>query len=369
MIEAAASAECRSLQSDGSVLTIRATRRPRANRAEVKCTLIGHAAIGERVQEVVRLARHTEARYDSREQVLISIDPPPQAHQRQWELAAVLADRMVRGLYQPTPTMVYAQGCSDQWQRGQINPLDEAARLQLISLVQNQPPAAAPCLIIIGGPPGVAPAATDQHAWRSISHLGGLHGHPDPAALVSSSRCWFPMHSGGVHDSLNWVEVCVHPLQSPAQTVAPDTEESTITVVGLPLTRQLVVRQVLAAARQFDPKGEGRWRTVVYFGQSQFQGDSYQLALVMADRIARGRDFAARGRLIASGCSNAWDSGQVQTVEGCAAKCALLAAHLTAGDRILLPKAWQPDVPQALLDAVKRQGASLACIERIGFWR
>jgi hypothetical protein len=381
MIDYPAHAQCYCLQDDGAILTIRASRRPRANRAEVKCAISGQAALGERVQEVVRLARHTEARYDSREQVLISIDPIPVSTRRDWELAVVLADRMVRGLYQPGRSRVFAQGCSDHWHLGRINPIDESERGRLVQLfrqaqqvqsgqIGEDPLSGQACLLVLGAPAdGSVAAMPCDHAGQaeilSLGHLAALQGHPDPAGLVSSSRSWFPLHSGGVHDSLNWVEVSVYPL---AQTDPQRGEEDTIAVPGLGLTQQLAVRQVLAAARQFDPKGEGRWRSIVHFGQSQFQGDSYQLALVMADRIARGRDFAARGRLIASGCSNVWHSGQVQTVEGCAAKCALIMSQLASGDRILLPKAWQQDVPHALLEAVRQQGATLACIERIGFF-
>jgi hypothetical protein len=380
----AASAECRCLLDDGRVLTVRASRRPRANRAEVKCTLPGQPALSERVQEVVRLARHTEALYDSRLQVVLSLDPLPAAHQREWELAAVLADRMVRGLFQPSLPLVYAAGFSDQWQLGRIDGAGASARARLAQHVHRI--VAPPCLLILGGPAATAadhvnaddadqdnPA--EQHQWLTISHLGGLHGHPDPGATVAASRAWFPLHSGGLHDCLSWVEVSVRPLQHIAEfapnfaaNAATEEEESSITVLGLDLTQQLAVRQVLMAARQFDPKGEGRWRTVVRFGPGRFHGDSYQLALVMADRIARGRDFAARGRLIASGCSSAWHSGLVQTVAGCGPKSTLILAQAQAGDRVLLPKAWQTDLPDGYAAALKGKGASLACIARIGFF-
>ena len=51
-------------------------------------------------------------RFDSRDQVVISIDRAPGAHERDWELAVVLADRMVRGVYQPAAP-VLANGWSD----------------------------------------------------------------------------------------------------------------------------------------------------------------------------------------------------------------------------------------------------------------
>jgi hypothetical protein len=130
------------------------------------------------------------------------------------------------------------------------------------------------------------------------------------------------------------------------------------------------VRQALAAARHFDAghgRGAGtRWRTTVRFGQPHFQGRSFELALVLADRIARGREFLPRGRLIASGQSDAWHAGRVDTVEGIAPKCALLLREAAPGDRILLPQAWQAALPEDFAFRLRALGASMACVERIG---
>ena len=72
-------AECRSLLADGSTMTVTATRRPRATRAAIKCSAAGAPALAERMLTVLRLARHTEARFDSRDQVVVSIDRAPGA--------------------------------------------------------------------------------------------------------------------------------------------------------------------------------------------------------------------------------------------------------------------------------------------------
>ena len=323
-------AECRSLLADGSTLTVTATRRPRANRADVKCSAAGAPALAERMLHVVRLARHTEARFDSRDQVVISIDCRPGAHERDWELAVVLADRIVRGVYQPAGPLL-ANGWSDEWQLGRIGGHDTGA---------------APADALLGGPSGLA-------------HLGMLTGQPDPAAAVSSARAWFPLHSGGINDSLCWVEVSVYPLAREG-----GEEEDAIAAPGLDLTQQLAVRQALAGARHFDARGLGRWRSVVRFGQPRFHGNSFELALVMADRIARGREFLPRGRIIATGCSGAWHAGRVDPVDGCEPKCALILQQAVAGDRILLPAAWE--AAPAFSEAARERGASVAFIERIG---
>jgi hypothetical protein len=330
MSDRPASARCRTTLADGSVATVTATRRPRDGRADVKCP--------ERMQHVVRLARLTEARMDSRDQVVISIDRNPAPHERDWELAAVLADRMVRGVWQGVwqgvshgGEAVHANGWSDHWQLGRVDGHAHAA------------PGA-----ILGGALGLA-------------HLGGLLGQPDCGASVASARAWFPLHSGGIHDSLCWVEVSVYPLAAPG-----GEEEDSIAAPGLDLAAQHAVRQALAGARHFDGRALGRWRTVVRFGQPRFQGNSFELALVMADRLARGREFVPRGRVIATGCSSAWHAGQVEPVDGCQPKCALIAREALAGDRILLPKAWEAGLAPAFLPAVRAAGASVACIDRIG---
>ena len=324
------SAQCRTTLGDGSIATVTATRRARMGRADVKCGAVGDPALAERMQQVVRLARHTEASVDSRDQVVISIDRTPGPHERDWELAVVLADRMVRALWQGNG-VVHANGWSQHWQLGRIDGHDNA-----------------PAGAMLGGPAGLA-------------HLGGLCGQPDSGASVASARGWFPLHSGGINDSLAWVEVSVYPL-----ACAAGEEDDSIAAPGVDAAVQLAVRKALAGARHFDGRGLGRWRTVVRFGQPRFQGNSFELALVMADRIARGREFIPRGRVIASGCSSAWHAGQVDPVEGCAPKCALIAREALAGDRILLPKAWESALAADFGAGLRARGASLVCIDRIG---
>jgi hypothetical protein len=324
-------AECRSMNADGSTITMTATRRPREGRADVKCGAPGLPALADRMQQVVRMARHTEVRFDSRDQVVISMDRAPGANPRDWELAAVLADRMVRGLL-PLKTLV-ANGWSDEWHLGRIG--GHGLR-------------AAPAHVLLGGADG-------------LPHLGALDGHPDPSAAVSSARAWFPLHSGGINDSMGWVEVSVYPLEA-----ADADEEVAIAVPELDLAGQHAVRHALAGARHFDGRRGTRWRTTVRFAQPRFQGNSYELALVLADRIARGREFLPRGRILASGCSSAWHAGRVEPVSGLAAKCALLLGEAAAGDRVLLPRACQAQLPSGFGQELRERGASLALVERIG---
>lgn len=321
--------ECRSTLANGAVLTVTAVRRPRGGRAEVKCSGPGGPALAERMQQVARLARLTEARHDSRDQVLLTMDRAPAAAERDWELAVVLADRMARGVIADAP--LHANGWSDHWQLGRIDGHDVKTAAGLL-----------------GGP-------------GQLAFLGALAGQPDAGDAVSSARAWFPLHSGGINDTLSWVEVSVYPLTEPV-----GEEEDSIAAPGVDLTRQLAVRRALCGARRFDARGEGRWRTAVRFAEPRFQGNSFELALVLADRMARGREFLARGRVIATGCSSAWQSGRVDAVQGCAPKCALVLSQAAAGDRVLLPRAWEGELPEGFAAALRARGASMACIERIG---
>jgi hypothetical protein len=155
--------------------------------------------------------------------------------------------------------------------------------------------------------------------------------------------------------------VSVRPLSQ-----AGDDEEAAIAAPGLDPVRQARVRAVLSDARHFDARAAGQWRTTVRFGETGFQGDSYEFALVMADRMARGREFMARGRVIATGASSAWHAGRVDGVEALERKCALIAREATPGDRVLLPREWEGRLPAGLREALRERGASLACVERIG---
>lgn len=373
-IQRPASAECRTVLADGRIAIVTASRRPRANRADVKCAVPGSPALAARMQQVIRLARHTEARFDSREQVVVSIDGTPADNDRGWELAAVLADRLVRGVWQPGPGAIGAHGWSDAWHEGTgISSGVHAAA----ALARACPDA----FIITGALPGdiagdiagdaganVPPAPAPASPALVLPHLGALSGHTDPASAVSTARAWFPLHSGGVHDALAWVEVSVTPWPPDAPGM---DEEETIIAPELNAVGQLAIRQVLAAARHFDGRALGRWRTVVRFSETRFHGNSYELALVMADRLARGREFVPRGRLIATGCSGAWHAGRVDPVQELPAKLTLIVRQAGAGDRILLPEGNIPgenaDTVQAeAMAAIRAQGATMARIARIG---
>ena len=124
------------------------------------------------------------------------------------------------------------------------------------------------------------------------------------------------------------------------------------------------VASVLKAARMLESHDGRSWRTTVSFGRA-FELNSYQLALVLADRLARGRLLPPRGRLIATGASSNWADGHVETVGGLPAKCRLIVAHVASGDRVLVPAAWLPQLPAGFSAELRQRGASVAGVERL----
>jgi len=62
----------------------------------------------------------------------------------------------------------------------------------------------------------------------------------------------------------------------------------------------------------------------------------------------------------------AWHAGRVDTVDGREPKLALIFDQVNKGDRVLLPKAWQDELPPGFAAGLRQKGASLACIDKIG---
>jgi hypothetical protein len=116
--------------------------------------------------------------------------------------------------------------------------------------------------------------------------------------------------------------------------------------------RQRLAR-LLAAARAADKDEQWSrdWDTEIAFS-GPFSGNSWELALVLADRLARGRLHASSGHLIATGAiavdaDDATDKDRlhqtlaVRDVEGDEVKLCGIAELASQGDRVLLPSAWE----------------------------
>jgi len=198
-----------------------------------------------------------------------------------------------------------------------------------------------------------------------VTHLGGLHGQPDPVAALRRARTWFPLVGSTVErDHLAWAEVVVLPQH--ADQPQPDEEGDTIRVAGTPakgVEKQVI--SILEQARYADAVHCAKWQTVVRLSRWDFTDNSFELALVLADRIARGREVPAQGRLIATGCSRRWATGEVDTVAGHAQKTRLFVQEAAPGDRILMPAAWRDEVDEQQLKTMRQRGASVAMIEQV----
>lgn len=170
----------------------------------------------------------------------------------------------------------------------------------------------------------------------------------------------------GAANCLSWVEVAQIAQIAQASAESNEAGQPEILVCGQNKSLVWQVEQVLQAARSNESRSASGWRTAVYFAPDHFVGDSWQLALVLADRISRGRAFAARARLIASGTSSQWQHGVVEDVAGCQQKAALILAGLEPGDRILMPQHWQAELPKDFAQQLQAKGASYALLQTLG---
>lgn len=337
-----------------------------------KCDVPGSPELARRLRAVISQARLTEPRYDSRSQVQLTVSSADfDVREGHWELAAVVADRLARRRFTSLEPRVWAHGRSQDWTSGQVSGssdwADALRRIRSFESEASQLVLAVPCSSLDS-----TTQAALQADWRGeltlLSHLGGLLGHPDELQSVSRASTWFPLVGGGVgdHDTLARVDVAVRErvdAVTDASTADPAPEDP-IEVNGLPWTQRHAAASVLSAARMLDKRSVRRWVTVASFSQS-FQMRSYELALVLADRLARGRMLPPRGRLIATGMSANWSVGAVAAVDGLEAKCRLMLRHLGAGDRILVPSDWWPLLAPDFRAEVRSRGASLAHVSQV----
>lgn len=128
------------------------------------------------------------------------------------------------------------------------------------------------------------------------------------------------------------------------------------------------IKALLAATRQADPDtlSTPGWHTTVTFS-TNFSGNSWELALVLVDRIARGSLVPPCGRLFASGgvvSPQDLEDGvyasplDVVNVEGEATKLDLLQRVASIGDRILVPADWSKSA-RLLVETARVNGASV----------
>lgn len=107
---------------------------------------------------------------------------------------------------------------------------------------------------------------------------------------------------------------------------------------------------------------------MVRFPDHAFMDSSWQFALVVADRIARGRDFCGLGKTVASGriLPDVGERfGNVFAVGAIEQKCALILRQAERHMRVLLPAACRDQVPAAFLETLSAQGAGCALVAKL----
>lgn len=304
----------------------------------------------------------------------VRIQPSPEPGDRGWELALVLADRIARdaagAFATPTEGRVFAYGHSDAWELGRLASLSAAEATLLNDRLREVMTPDDRALIGIGA--GTAPAIEAleaQHPERlqTIGHLGAVLGRPDAADAVRRYRVAFPV-VGGVH-RLEWVEVSVRPCTAgEREWAAAEAGRDAATLLGIArpsLSRR--VGEVLEQSRLWDGETRHRWHTAVRFSRD-IDDNSWQLALVLADRIARGREIAPKGRLIATGMAahgdTDWQTGAIGAVGQVAQKLDLLLAEsLGKGDRVLVPHAARDELDRSTAVArLRERGVTVAAV-------
>lgn len=210
-----------------------------------------------------------------------------------------------------------------------------------------------------------------QAIIKRASHLSSFSGN-----LRAGTRrphqavAYFPVVTGNAAQ-LHEVQVTVSPLPSDRQY------EEVIRVVGAASAgaQKGAVEAVLKAVRHQERLSARRWETVVHFPNDSVAGDSYQLALAVADRMARGREWPSHaadgtpGRVFATGAIDVGEQrpGRVKTVGEMIVKLSLLKTELRDGDTLLLPSAWAdlPDVAELRAMTRSFEGPQLVFVEHV----
>lgn len=317
-----------------------------------------HQAI---IRQVIAAARLSERTQGHGIQIWIDFDREVPADDDLWHLAVVLADRLSRGVIPAGKAALFALGTAHDWASGYIHlPEGAAARVRAIS--QNDG-----VQVVIAKPQDSGLVAAelshlDNEHWSVIGYLGALLGHPDPQQSYRSAKAFFPLVGG--QSELAWVEVSVQPVQASDETEPNAMSEIADSVVVSKQTpsRQQQVKSILNAARALEQDRGAGWLSRVSFSRDGFTDNSYELALVMADRLARGRELKPPKRLIATGCSNQWHLGVIEPVGSIEEKIAMCEQLLDKGDRLLLPK---KDTQTQWLKALKEKGVSVGLLTSI----
>lgn len=344
-------------------------------------------AVAEEIVAAITEARLREPEVELDRQLSLGLQPGPR-----WQPgtlpgacrnAAVLLDRTLRCRWAPTHDWVAvtaAQPIGDTSKHIQPPVEPPAAVVNVwFAAAQEWVAAAQRCgatLLWLGDAPSHAPTA------RRLVELG-VRYQPLPVspalfpAPLQRGHAAFPVVSGSTVELVE-IDVLLREFTQGASERATgqrarEMHDALLYLVGLDRRKAAQAEKVLKQARCLSDAYGPSTPTLVRFS-APFRQSSYELALVLADRLARRLELPPAGRLIATGCSTAWHMGKVDTVDSSVEKCAYLAKELAPGDRAVLPKAWLQTAPEAvavLLDSeyVRSGAASVALIDKVGYDR
>lgn len=373
-------AECRAPLPGGGWLAVTATPYPlgHENLAPLKiATDPALAALPQlrfALHTAVMSARMAEPAEDTRLRVEIAVhrsgpaaplagQATPTEVQALAEFAAVVADRAARGLLAPSPTGWVAVGASDDWVEGRIDALPSACRSACLQSLLACPDLGEATVLLAAD--DTAPAAplddiAHRHpsaSVREVRSLRSFSGAIEPGAGPRRQCVSFPL-IGGDQQGDRMAELSVVVRRAAAG------RDGALDFTGFPAGRR-AVEDVLRLVRRHDPHA-ARWDTLVSLPVVPMQGQSFELALAVADRIARGRDFAGRGRVIATGALDR-DGGQVLPVDGLERKCALIERAALAWDTVLLPAEWRGRARLDFTDLTGVREPAVVFVERVAW--
>lgn len=345
----------RMLGSDGTVYAVRGERGHEDSKP-FKGPARDRAELG------VRQARMTEAD-PMVPMVTITVEPraaaPDEPTQRSIQVAAVLADRAARGLVALPPGGAFVWGWCEPWSTVRlVPPAGEAGRAELLALARAGD--LADTLVVLGSASTsdvsletefveALKAAAPTADVRRVDTLFQLGGCLDGLRKVRHCEVLFPALGG--RSTLEAVRVTVRPALHPTapeiQVVGGDDGEQ------IRADARAVVRAVRSCERGLGPA----WDTLVALPSVSLVGHSYDLALALADRIARGREFPGTRRVIATGAVETSSPGRIGSVRSVAdgrdggapgrsadpaGKLALLRDAGQPGDSFIVPADWRP---------------------------
>lgn len=258
--------------------------------------------------------------------------------------AAALADRMARGLVaSPECEAVVLAGIdlapADGALIGRLHRLPTDAEAACWQALLAQPDLGETLVLLAGDDLVDADrrrAVLDRHPQARVRLVDRLQAVDHPGGGLRRPRmaeCLFPVLLGSDGADIASVRVGVSPWRGQREQLSP--------IRG---SGRLEVESVLRSIRSAEPASAHAWETVVGFTGKPPSGDSYQLALAVADRMARGREWPGAGRVFATGSVN--PDGSVGDVDGNFhatagpmdnLKLRALSQAVLPGDSLLLP--------------------------------